>query len=118
MRKDIYHNITFIQVEALKESLDFILNGYIDYTWFISDDLWILKFRKVNKTTKLTVRVRPFSYVIERDGKVVKSVEGLPDLRRYDVKLDSGVIIKARRIDFYGNSRLIKNSVLPNNNAR
>lgn len=118
MRDDIYHNITFIQVEALKESLDFLRNGYIDFNLYFSDDLWILNFRKVNKTTRLKVRVRPFSYVIERDGKVVKSVEGLPDLRRYDVELDSDVIVKAKRIDLYGNSSLIKNSVLPNRDAR
>ena len=43
---DVFHNITFIQVEALKESLDFLRNGYIDFKWTFSDELWLLYFKK------------------------------------------------------------------------
>lgn len=111
---DVFHNITFIQVEALKESLDFLRNGYIDFKWTFSDELWLLYFKKERSTTIIKVRVRPFSYVIERDGKVVKSVEGLPDLRRYDVEFDSDVVIKAKRIDLHSTSKLVQRSVLPN----
>ena len=111
---DVFHNITFIQVEALKESLDFLRNGYVDFKWTFSDDLWLLYFKKERSTTIIKVRVRPFSYVIERDGKLVKSVEGLPDLRRYDVVFDEDVVIKAKRIDLYPNSRLVSSSVSPN----
>ena len=115
---DVYHNITYIQVEALKESLDFIRNGYIDLKWTFSKDLWLLYFKKERSTTIIKVRVRPFSYVIERNGKVVKSVEGLPDLRRYDVDFDSDVVIKAKRIDLYSNSKLVPRSDLPNIDER
>ena len=114
---DVFHNITFIQVEALKESLDLLRNGYIDFKWTFSKDLWLMYFKKEKSTTKIKVRVRPFSYVIERDGKVVKSVEGLPDLRRYDVDFDEDVVIKAKRIDLYPVSKLVSSSVLPNDEA-
>ena len=114
---DVFHNITYIQVEALKESLDFIRNGYIDSTYYFSKEIWILYFKKIGSSTKLKVRVRQFSYVIERNGKVVKSVEGLPDLRRYDVEFDTDVVIKAKRIDLYTGSRLISSSVSPNDKA-
>lgn len=116
--KDVFHNITFIQVEALKESLDLLQNGYVDFNFSFSEDLWLLYFKKLTGTTKIKVRVRRFSYVIERDGKVVKSVEGLPDLRRYDVEFDSDVVIKAKRIDLYGGSRLVPGSVLTNHDGR
>lgn len=114
---DVFHNITFIQVEALKESLDFLRNGYIDFKWSFSNELWLLYFKKVGSSTRIKVRVRKFSYVIERNGKVVKSVEGLPDLRRYDVEFDTDVVIKAKRIDLYTGSRFISSSVSPNDKA-
>ena len=111
---DVFHNITFIQVEALKESLDFLRNGYVDFKFSFSSEMWLLYFKKESSTTKLKVRVRPFNYVIERDGKVVTSVEGLPDLRRYDVEFDSDVVIKAKRIDLNFTSKLVPRSDLPN----
>lgn len=114
---DLFHNITFIQVEALKESLDFLRNGYVDMTSHYSREMWLLYFKKRSSTTKIKVIVRPFSYVIERDGKVVKSVEGLPDLRRYDVEFDSDVVIKAKRIDLNSTSKLVPRSDLPNIDA-
>lgn len=114
---DVFHNITYIQVEALKESLDFIRNGYIDSTCTYSNEMWLLYFKKIGSSTRIKVRVRKFSYVIERNGKVVKSVEGLPDLRRYDVEFDTDVVIKAKRIDLYTGSRFISSSVSPNDKA-
>ena len=114
---DVFHNITFIQVEALKESLDFLRNGYVDTTFTFSKDLWFFYFKKRNSTTRIKVRVEKFSYIIERDGKLVKSVEGLPDLRRYDVVFDEDVVIKAKRIDLYPDSRLVSSSVSPNDKS-
>ena len=111
---DVFHNITFIQVEALKESLDFLRNGYVDSTCSYSRDMWLLYFKKKDAATKIKVRVRPFSYVIERNGKIVKSVKGLPDLRRYDVEFDNDVVIKAKRIDLYSGSKLVPKSDLTN----
>ena len=118
MSDEFLHNVTFIQVEALKESLDFLRNGYIDMTCCYSRERWLLYFKKVKGKRRIKVIVRPFSYVIERDGKVVKSVEGLPDFRRYDVEFDSDVIIKAKRIDRGAGQNLISSSVLPNDNER
>lgn len=118
MSEEFLHNVTYIQVEALKESLDFLRNGYVDMTCCYSKDLWLMYFKKVKGKRRIKVVVRPFSYVIERDGKVVKSVEGLPDLRRYDVEFDSDVIIKAKRIDRSAGKNLISSSVLPNDNER
>ena len=114
---DVFHNITYIQVEALKESLDFLRNGYVDSTCAYSDEMWLLYFKKIGSSTRIKVRVRKFSYVIERNGKVVKSVEGLPDLRRYDVEFDTDVVIRAKRIDLYTGSRFISSSVSPNDKA-
>ena len=114
---DVFHNITYIQVEALKESLDFLRNGYLDSTCTYSNEMWLLYFKKIGSSTRIKVRVRKFSYVIERNGKVVKSVEGLPDLRRYDVEFDTDVVIKAKRIDLYTGSRFISSSVSPNDKA-
>lgn len=111
---DVFHNITFIQVEALKESLDFLRNGYVDTKFSYSPDLWLLYFKKRSSTTTIKVRVEKFRYIIERNGKLVKSVEGLPDLRRYDVEFDEDVVIKAKRIDLYPSSRLVSSSVSPN----
>ena len=114
---DVFHNITYIQVEALKESLDFLRNGYVDTSFSCTKDLWLLYFKKRYSTTKIKVRVEKFSYIIERDGRLVKSVEGLPDLRRYDVVFDEDVVIKAKRIDLNPDSRLVPSSVLPNDKA-
>lgn len=114
---DVFHNITYIQVEALKESLDFLRNGYVDSTCTYSNEMWLLYFKKIGSSTRIKVRVRKFSYVIERNGKVVKSVVGLPDLRRYDVEFDTDVVIKAKRIDLYTGSRFISSSVSPNDKA-
>ena len=115
---DVFHNITYIQVEALKECLDFLRNGYVDSTLCFSKEMWLLYFKKIGSSTRIKVRVRQFSYDIERNGKVVKSVEGLPDLRRYDVDFDTDVIIKAKRIDLYTGSRLVSSSISPNDKAK
>ena len=114
---DVFHNITYIHVEALTECLDFLRNGYVDSTLCFSKEMWLLYFKKIGSSTRIKVRVRQFSYDIERNGKVVKSVEGLPDLRRYDVDFDTDVIIKAKRIDLYTGSRLVSSSVSPNDKA-
>lgn len=114
---DVFHNLTFIQVGALKEGFDFLRNGYIDSTCIYSKEIWFLYFKKRNDTNRIKMIIRPFSYVIEKNGKVVKTVEGLPDLRRYDVEFDSDLVIKAVRIDLYANSRLVPSSVLPKTDA-
>lgn len=114
---DVFHNITYIQVEALKESLDFLRNGYVDATFHYSNDLWLFYFKKTGSTTRIKVRVEKFRYIVERNGNVVKSVEGLPDLRRYDVVFDEDVVIKAKRIDLYPSSRLVSSSVSPNDKS-
>lgn len=90
-----FHNVTRIQVDALRECIDFIRNGYVDMANYYDDDKWFLYFKKADANRRIKVIVRPFSYVIEKNGKVVKSVEGVPDSCRYNVSFDSDVIIKA-----------------------
>ena len=114
---DIFSNITYIQVEALKEGFDFLRNGYIDAAGAYSKEVWFFYFKKRAGRQRIKMIVRPFSYVIEKNGKVVKTVEGLPDLRRYDVEFESDAVIKAVRIDLYANSKLVPSSVLPKTDA-
>ena len=90
-----FHNVTRIQVDALRECIDFIRNGYVDMTNYYDEHEWYLYFKKSDANRRIKVIVRPFSYVIEKNGKVVKSVEGVPDDCRYNVSFDSDVVIKA-----------------------
>ena len=111
-------NVTFIQVEALKECFDFLHNGYIDKKGWFGQDKWILYFKHMCNGNEIKITVRPFSYVLEKNGVVKKTVEGLPDLRRYDCSLDSQVTIKAKRIDDSGGNLLVSGSDLPNIDER
>lgn len=95
MTNYIFHNVTRIQVDALRECIDFIRNGYIDMAHYYDDDEWFFYLKKADANRRIKVTVRPFSYVIEKNGKVVKSVEGVPDCCRYNVSLDSDVVIRA-----------------------
>lgn len=110
-------NVTFIQVEALKECFDFLHNGYVDTKGWFGDEKWLLYFKHAYNHNDIKVTVRPYSYIVEKNGKLVKSVEGLEDLRRYDCYLDSQVTIKAKRVDPSGNKIVISGSVLPNIDA-
>ena len=106
-------NCTFIQVEALKECFDFLNNGYIDEKGWFGDDKWLIYLRHCFNGNKIKMTIRRFSYIIEKNSKLVKSVEGLEDLDRYDCTLDSQVVIKAKRREICGCSRLISGSDLP-----
>lgn len=95
---DFFSNCTFIQVEALKECFDFLQNGYVDEKVWFGSDKWLMYFKHHYNHNRIKVTVRKFSYVVEKNAKVVKSVEGLEDMRRYDCYLDSQIVIKAKLI--------------------
>lgn len=89
---------TFIQVEALKECFDFLQNGYVDEKVWFGEDKWLIYLKHQYNHNRIKVTVRKFSYVVQKNAKVVKSVEGLEDAKRYECYLDSQIVIKAKLI--------------------
>ena len=96
--KSFISDCTFIQVEALKECFDFLQNGYVDEKVWFGEDKWLMYFRHQYNNNHIKVTVRKFSYIVEKNAKVVKSVEGLEDLKRYECYLDSQIVIKTKLI--------------------
>lgn len=114
MRQNL-DNITYVQVEALRECFDFIKNGYRALFMYFGSDQWFIKLRHNMHDRWLRVYVQKWSYQIIRDGKVVKSYDGAENNVRYDVLLNSDVII-TRNIQLPdGNENLVFGSVLTNN---
>lgn len=111
-------NLTYIQVDALRECIDFIHNGYIDRKCWFGDDKWLLYFDHGMNRSKLKITVRRWSYVIEKNSRVVKSVEGIEDEMRYAVQLDSEISLRVTKSPVSASKKYISGSVSPITDAK
>lgn len=106
-------NLTYIQVDALRECIDFLHNGYVDRKCWFGGDKWILYLDHIHNQNKLKITVRQWSYVIEKNSKVVKTVEGLEDRIRYHVQLDSEISLRVAKAALDASKKYISSSVSP-----
>lgn len=118
MKADKLDYLTSLQVDALRECIDFTHNGYYILIFYVSSDKMFIKMRHLKHDRWLKMYVYPWTYSIYKNGVLVKSVSRSPDSMRYDVVLDSGVQVKNVYTEFRGGEKLVFGSVLPNHNDR
>ena len=108
--------LTSLQVDALRECIDFTHNGYYILIFYVASDYMFIKMRHLKHERWLKMYVHLWRYDIYKNGVLVKSVSRSPDSKRYDVLLDSGVQIKKSYNEKKKKKKLVFGSVLPNHN--
>lgn len=109
-----WKNLTYIQVEALRECFDFIANGYVDEKSFFDKRKWTIWLRHAYNHNRIKMIVTDSYYTIEKNIVAVKHIEGSPDNRRYNAKLNSKGEVEVVRCREGENSMFVSGSVLPN----
>lgn len=107
-----WKNLTYIQVEALRECFDFIANGYVDEKSYFDNRKWTIWLRHAYNRNKIKMIVTDSYYTIEKNIVAVKHIEGCPDNRRYNAQLNSQGEIEVVRSGEGVNSMLVSGSVL------
>lgn len=114
MKMDKLDYLTSLQVDALRECIDFTHNGYYILIFYVSSDKMFIKMRHLMHDRWLKMYVHEWSYDIYKNGILVKSVSRSPDSKRFDVSLHSGVQITRVYPEINGREKLVFGSVLPN----
>ena len=116
MKCDKLDYLTSLQVDALRECIDFTQNGYYILIFYVASDHMFIKMRHLKHERWLKMYVHQWRYDIYKNGVLVKSVSRSPDNMRYDVSLNSGVQINNTYPVIHGHEKLVFGSVLPNHN--
>lgn len=88
MKKN-FRRLTKLQVEGLREALDFLRNGYLERSsGNLGSIIYIILQHKSNGS-RIRVYLYPTQLLIKRDGKVVKDVSQRYDGRFYDAQVNS-----------------------------
>ena len=109
--------LTIVQVEALRECLDFLRNGYREEGSVTLAGVTYLKLRHSDTRSIIIVKIWPWRYVIRHDRKTVKDVAVDPDHKRYDCEVNSLMKLNVTRSRTSAKTRLIFGSVLPKHNG-
>lgn len=116
MKMDKLDYLTSLQVDALRECIDFTNNGYYILIFYVASDHMFIKMRHLQHERWLKMYVHQWCYDIYKNGVLVKSVSRSPDSMRYDVSVGSGVQITRMYPEIHGREKLVFGSVLPNRN--
>lgn len=108
--------LTIVQVEALRECLDFLRNGYREEANIALSGVTYIKLVHCDTRSIIMVKIWPWRYVIRHDRKTVKDVAVDPDPKRYDCEVNSLMGLTVTRSRTSAKTRLIFGSVLPKQN--
>lgn len=111
-----WKNISFIQVEALKECFDLIENGYVDMKSYFGDTIWLIYLIHPDNRNKIRMEVYKDRYSIHKNHRQVKMVSGYNNGTLYHAWLNSQGRIEAVRVRRSDCLQLVSGSVLPNSN--
>lgn len=109
-----WKGLTVVQVEALRECLDFLRNGYREENCVSVMGMTYIKLRSDSKASWISVLIRPWDYSIHHDGKKVKSIKTNPDDFRYDCQVDSVMVLRITKKYTSAKIKLVTSSDLPN----
>lgn len=109
-----WKGLTVVQVEALRECLDFLRNGYREESCVTLIGRTYIKLRNYSKASWISVLISPWGYSIRHDGKKVKAIKTDPDDIRYDCLVDSVMVLRITKKYTSAKEKLITSSVLPN----
>lgn len=103
-----FTNLTKAQVEALQECFDFLRNGYMPLLDSVVCGTWIIKLRHRHNGSCISVWIHRWSYVILRDGKMMKVVRREPDKGLYSVSVDSDMNLKVKNLPYSAGQKFDK----------
>lgn len=93
MMRECFQKLTKIQVEGLREALDFLRNGYIERSSGNLGQIFYLILVHKSNGSRIRVYLYPTQLLIKRDGKVVKDVCQRYDGKFYDAQINSNLQI-------------------------
>lgn len=102
-----------MQVEALRECLDLLKNGYQKVGSVFLFKSNIIKFKHVQSQSVIMVFSSEWTYTIRHDGKLKKVAKAAPDDKRYECQLDSVDSLKVTQFKGRARQKFILGSVLP-----
>lgn len=108
-----WKGLTVVQVEVLRECLDFLRNGYREESCVMVMGRTYIKLRNYSKASWISVLISPWEYSIRHDGKKVKHIKTNPDDFRYDCQVDSLMLLRITKKYTSANIKFIFSSVLP-----
>lgn len=109
----LWKGLTVVQVEALRECLDFLRNGYREESCVMVMGRTYIKLRNYSKASWISVLISPWEYSIRHDGKKVKNIKTNPDDFRYDCQVDSLMLLRITKKYTSAKTKLVFSSVLP-----
>lgn len=91
--QECFRRLTKIQVEGLREALDFLKNGYLERSSGNLGNIYYMILLHKSNRSRIRVYLYPTQLLIKRDGKVVKDITQRYDGRFYDAQINSNLQI-------------------------
>lgn len=87
--KENFRKLTKLQVEGLREALDFLRNGYLERSSGNLGNIIYLILQHKSNGSRIRVYLYPTQLLIKRDGRVVKEMTERYDGRFYNAQINS-----------------------------
>lgn len=106
-RDSEFTDLTKAQVEALLECFDFLHNGYLPETDYQFDGLQIIKLKHKKNGHRLSIWIKPHTYTVFKDGKLVKLVQFDNHTDKYRLMVNSDMSVGVVRLSVSADVRLV-----------
>lgn len=106
-RDSEFTDLTKAQVEALLECFDFLHNGYLPETDFQSDGVQVIKLKHKRNGHRLSIWIKPHTYTVFKDGKLVKLVHFDNHTDKYRLMVNSDMSVGVVRLSVSADARFV-----------
>ena len=102
-----FTNLTKAQVEGLRESFDFLRNGYLPVMDWQAKQIWVIRLRHKTNRHYISVWLKATSYAIFKDKKLAKMAHFRYSPERYRLLVDSDMSLKVIPSEGSANADLV-----------
>lgn len=106
-RDSEFTDLTKAQVEALLECFDFLHNGYLPDTDYQSNDVQIIKLKHKKNGHRLSIWIKPHTYTVFKDGKLVKMMQFNNHSGKYRLMVNSDMSVGVVRLSVSADARFV-----------
>ena len=106
-RDSEFTDLTRAQVEALLECFDFLHNGYLPETDYQSDGVQVIKLKHKRNGHRLSIWIKPHTYTVFKDGKLVKLVQFDNHMDKYRLMVNSDMSVGVVRLSVSADARFV-----------
>lgn len=106
-----YSNLTKLQVEGLRETLDFLDNGYKEKSSGHLGNVYYFLLEHRRNGSRIRVYLYSSSIIFKKDGQIIKQVHRRRDGKYYTVLILPNQSLSVSGIEFSECQKLISSSV-------